>query len=59
MNTRENTATLNFFEIINHYRCSDLLELEFTPTPWKEVIGEVKEDMLRTMVRYLIHQSNR
>ena len=47
MNDKENIATLSFFEIKNNYRIIDLLSFELTPTPWKQVIEEVKHDIYR------------
>jgi hypothetical protein len=51
MNTHENIATLTFNEVINNYRCAELLHIVFSPTPWNQVIMEVRQD-LRRMVDY-------
>ena len=50
MNSHESTLTLTFVEIVNHYRCVELVSLDLTPTPWKGVISEVKDDLHRMTV---------
>lgn len=50
MNAHENMATLTFSEIINNYRCVELLHIDFSPTPWDQVIMEVRYDLTRMMV---------
>jgi hypothetical protein len=52
LNIQENLATLIFFEIINQYRYVELLHLQFSPTPWDQVILEVRHDLERMLVRY-------
>jgi hypothetical protein len=52
MNSHESTLTLTFVEIINHYRCVELVSLDLTPTPWMNVISEVKDDLHRMSVGY-------
>jgi len=51
MNAHENIATLTFNEVINNYRCSEIMHIVFSPTPWNQVISEVRLD-LRRMVDY-------
>ncbi len=47
MDTRHNTARLTFSEIIHQYRRTNLFHLEFTPTPWHDVVKGVKDDIDR------------
>lgn len=50
MNAHENIATLTFTEVINNYRCVELLHIDFCPTPWDQVIMEIRHDLSRMVV---------
>ena len=50
MNPHENMSTLTFYEVVNSYRCVELIRIAFSPTPWDQVIMEIRHDLCRMVV---------
>ncbi|KAI9344865.1 hypothetical protein BDR26DRAFT_932450 [Obelidium mucronatum] len=48
----DNLLVLNFVEIVSGYRRVTLMSLEFVPSPWKEVVSDVRMDYERTRAHY-------
>ncbi|KAJ3109901.1 hypothetical protein HDU96_007065, partial [Phlyctochytrium bullatum] len=52
-----NAMTLTFQEVVNSYRNVDLLTLEFEPSPWKQVVADLRHDFGRMQVHHSLLKS--
>ncbi|KAJ3381760.1 hypothetical protein HDU84_004868 [Entophlyctis sp. JEL0112] len=48
----DDLLVLTFYEFVSGYRKVTLLSLEFVPSPWSEVVADVRSDYERTRAHY-------